>query len=80
MRRVPSALLVYLLILLPLLALITAQFSLDCHDCVWWRDAVTLLTYPIALLWLAALIVLLWRGGKKVVTAQAKNGHRDRLP
>jgi hypothetical protein len=70
MRRVPSALLAYLLILLPLLALITAQFSLDCDDCVWWRAAVTFLTYPIALLWLAALTVLLWRGGKKVVTAR----------
>jgi hypothetical protein len=78
MRRVPSALLVYLLVLLPLLALITAQFSLDCDDCVWWRDAVTLLTYPIALLWLVALSVLLWRGGKKLVTARAKDAHRDR--
>jgi hypothetical protein len=42
------------------------------------RDAVTLLTYPIALLWLVALTVLLWRGGKKVVTARAENAHRDR--
>jgi hypothetical protein len=49
---------------LPLLALIAAQFQIGCSEsgCPLWRDAVGLLAVPLAIGWLATLALLAPRG------------------
>jgi hypothetical protein len=59
-QRVTSGALVFLAFLLPLVAIITAQADID-DSGDWWRQAIALVTIPIALAWLMVVLLLLWR-------------------
>ena len=69
MRRPPTPTLLVLAVVLPLLALIAAQFQIGCSEggCPPWRDAVGLLALPLAVAWLATLALLVARGLRRAV-------------
>ena len=64
MRRPSTSTLLVLAVVLPLLALIAAQFQIGCSEggCPPWRDVVGLLALPLAVAWLATLALLIARG------------------
>jgi hypothetical protein len=63
---VPTALLAFLLVLLPLLAIPLAQANIECGECAWWQDALAASVIPLAAVWLIVLVILLWRGARRL--------------